>query len=208
MQSTVLERVMGSLIGDMGLVERVLPVTETKPTKIYYTQYHLADNFFRFWFRFIEPNQGHIEFGDGERVVDMILKELPEYMGLTFEAMCRDWARLASAAGAISTRVGRVGKWWNAEHELDIVGLDDHKRVAIVGEAKWHNEPFDWEDLTKYLEHTQALGKLLLPDAQHMLFSKNGFKKNVQRWAANVNAMTLTPVDMLAPFKEACVTKA
>ena len=104
---------MEALIGDLGLVERVLPVTESHPTRTYYTQYHLTDNFFRFWFRFIEPNQGHIEFGDVERITDLILARLPDYMGLPFEAMCRDWVRLASAAGALAQRVGRVGTWWN-----------------------------------------------------------------------------------------------
>ena len=56
--TSALARVMEPLIGDLGLVERVLPVTETHPTRTYYTQYHLTDNFFRFWFRFIEANQG------------------------------------------------------------------------------------------------------------------------------------------------------
>jgi len=111
--TSALGRVMEPLIGDLGLVERILPVTETPPTRSYYTQYHLTDNFFRFWFRFIEPNQGHIEFGDVERIADLILARLPETMGLPFEAMCRDWVRMASAAGVLGQRVGRVGTWWN-----------------------------------------------------------------------------------------------
>ena len=44
------------LIGGLGLVKRVLPVTETKKTRTYHTQYVFTDNFFRFWFSFIEPN--------------------------------------------------------------------------------------------------------------------------------------------------------
>jgi uncharacterized protein len=141
--TSALTRVMEPLIGDLGLVERVLPVTEAGPTRSYHTQYHLTDNFFRFWFRFIEPNQGHIEFGDVERITDLILARLPDYMGLPFEAMCRDWVRMASAAGALAQRAGRVGTWWNPDHQLDIVGLDEDGRAAIVGEAKWHTQPFD-----------------------------------------------------------------
>jgi uncharacterized protein len=199
--TTTFERVMELLIGDMGLVERVLPVTEKAPTKTYYTQYRLTDNFFQFWFRFVEPNQGHIEFGDRERVVDTIMVDLPDYMGPPFEAMCRDWVRMASAAGSLPVRVGIVGTWWTADHELDVVGLDESKKAVLVGEAKWHNHKFDWQDLEKFLDHTRALGRLLVPGALHVLFSKSGFEDNVRRWAASNNARMITPADMVAPFR-------
>ena len=192
---------MGPLIGDMGLVERLLPVTEKGPNKTYYTQYRLTDNFFQFWFRFVEPNQGHIEFGDRERIVDMIMADLSEYMGLPFEAMCRDWVRMASAAGTLPVRAGRVGIWWTADHELDVVGLDEGEKVALVGEAKWHNQRFDWGDLERFLDHTRALGSRLLPDALHILFSKSGFENNVRRWVESNNAMMITPAEMLAPLE-------
>lgn len=198
--TSALGRVMEPLIGDLGLVERVLPVTETGPTRSYYTQYHLTDNFFRFWFRFIEPNQGHIEFGDVERITDLILARLPEYMGLPFEAMCRDWVRMASAAGALPHRVGRVGAWWNPNHQLDIVGLDEEGRAAILGEAKWHTQPFDYQELERYLGHVRALGNLSRPDTLHLLFARAGFADDVRRWADVNNARILTPENMLADF--------
>jgi hypothetical protein len=94
-----------------------------------------------------------------------------------------------------------VGTWWNAEHQLDVVGLDQHGKAAVVGEAKWRNRPFAWDDLTTYLSHTRALGNLLLPDAQHLLFSKSGLEEPVQRWARGVGARLLTPANLLAPFE-------
>ena len=48
-------------------------MTESHATRAYHTQYHLTDNFFRFWFRFIEPNQGYIEIIDvGAQIVGSI----------------------------------------------------------------------------------------------------------------------------------------
>jgi len=197
-----LTRVMAPLIGDLGLIERVLPVTERHASRAYHTQYHLTDNFFRFWFRFIEPDQGHIEFGDAERVVDGILVSLSDYMGLPFEAMCREWVRLASAAGVLAERVGAVGTWWSANDEVDVVGLDARRHVALTGECKWRNEGFTWNDLQTYLGHVQALATAttILPDAYHLLFSKTGFDARVQRWAAGTRARLLEPHDLLAPF--------
>jgi AAA+ ATPase superfamily predicted ATPase len=200
LSSSSLTRVMKPLIGDLGLIERLLPVTETHPSRTYYTQYHLTDNFFRFWFRFIEPNQGHIEFGDIERVADLILTQLSDYMGLPFEAMCRDWTRMASAAGALSNRVGRVGTWWSPDHQLGVVGLDEDGRASILGEAKWHIQPFDYQELERYLGHVRALGDRTRPDAQHLLFARSGFDDDVLRWAAASNVRLLTPQTMLADF--------
>lgn len=91
---TNLKRVIEPLIGDMGLVRRVLPVTEEsneRPNEPYYVQYKLADNFFQFYFRFIEPNQGLIEFGAGDQVVNSIMAQLSDFMGPVFEDMARDW---------------------------------------------------------------------------------------------------------------------
>lgn len=198
-----LHRPMDRLIGDLGLVRRILPVTEVRESRAYYTQYHLTDNFFRFWFRFIEPNQGHLEFGDFDRVVDSIMAQLPEFLGPAFEIMCRDWVRLASAAGALPTRVGRVGTWWNPDHEIDVVGLDEQARVALVGECKWREQPFAWDDLERFLGHTQALGARLRPDALHLLFSKSGFADRVARWATQTGAWLLTPADLLGPLHAA-----
>ncbi|MGQ9553360.1 MAG: ATP-binding protein [Anaerolineae bacterium] len=190
-----LGRIMDFLTGDLALVEKLLPVTEARESRTYYTQYRLADNFLRFWFRFIEPNQGQIEFGNAQGVVDTIMASLPDYMGLPFEAMCRDWARMASEK--LSVPPARIGSWWTAEHEMDLVGLDERDRVVLVGEAKWHNQPFSWDELQRYLEHAHALGPLLRPDALHLLFSRSGFEESVARWASGTRARLLTPREML-----------
>jgi len=197
-----LTRVMEPLIGDLGLVQRVLPVTERHETKTYWSQYHLTDNFFRFWFRFVEPAQGAIEFGDVEGVADGIMAALPEYLGLPFEAKCREWVGLASAAGKLPERVAAVGSWWNANHQVDVVGLDTARQVAVTGECKWRNQGFTWGDLQTYLGHVAALGTThtVRPDVQHLLFSKASFDERVQAWAAGTRARLLSPADLLAPL--------
>jgi AAA+ ATPase superfamily predicted ATPase len=195
-----LSNVMARLIDDLGLVERLLPVTETHQTRVYRTQYRIADNFFRFWFRFVEPNQDHLEFGDAQRVVAAIFAEMDEFMGSAFEELCRDWVRLASAAGTLPTRVGRVGSWWDPSHDVDVVGLDAERRVALTGECKWTARPFGGHELDVYLGHVGALGDRVSPDASHVLFSKSGFTEQVGAWSEQHGALLRTPADLLTPF--------
>jgi len=127
---------------------------------------------------------------------------LPEFLGLPFEAMCREWVGLASAAGKFPERVAAVGSWWNANHQLDVVGLDASRQVAVTGECKWRNQGFTWSDLQTYLGHLAALGttQTVRPDVYHLLFSKAGFDERVQAWAAGTRARLLSPADLLAPF--------
>jgi hypothetical protein len=131
---------------------------------------------------------------------DPVLHAEPPSMGMPFEQMCRDWVRLALAAGALSATVARVGSWWTANHQIDVVGLDAQGRVALAGEAKWRNTRFGWENLETYLGHLRAMGDLVRPDVQHVLFSKTGFHPRVAEWGIANRTRMLTPADMLAPF--------
>lgn len=197
-----LARVMTPLLGDMAVVERELPITESAETRTYRTRYHVTDDFLRFWFRFIEPHQGEIEFGGGDGVTEAILAELSDYLGPPFEAMCRDWVRLASAAGILEERASRVGRWWDPNHDVDMVALDERRQVALVGEAKWTARPFGWEALERFQAHVRALATAVpvRPDVQQVLFCRSGFDARVARWAADTSARLLTPQEMLAPF--------
>jgi uncharacterized protein len=93
-----------------------------------------------------------------------------------------------------------VGTWWQANNEVDIVGLDELGRVALTGECKWTNEPFGWSDLDTYLNHVGSMGSLVRPDSTHVLFCKSGFVSQVRAWASDQAAILLDPTEMLAPF--------
>ena len=90
-----------------------------------------------------------------------------------------------------------------SDHQLDIVGLNEDGRAAILGEAKWQAQPFDYQELERYLGHMRALGRsstVPRPDTLHLLFARAGFGDDVRRWAGAHNARLLTPDNMLVSF--------
>jgi hypothetical protein len=198
---TSLSNVMSRLVEDLGLVERLLPVTETTQSRQYRTQYRLTDNFFRFWFAFVEPNQGAIDFGGAPAVVDGAFARMSEYMGSAFEGICRQWTSRASAVGALPHRLARVGTWWTGDDDVDVVGLDESRRVALTGECKWTASPFGDRELATYLRHVRAIGDLVRPDATHVLFCKSGFTDAVRAWASGNGALLHAPADLVAPLE-------
>lgn len=76
-----------------------------------------------------------------------------------------------------------VGAWWSPDHQVDVVGLDADRQVAITGECKWRNRGFGWDDLETYLAHVQALARAtpVRPDVLHVLFSKQGLGRRHPR---------------------------
>lgn len=71
----------------LGLVEKECAVTEQENKKK--TNYCLADQMFRFWYRYIPQSSFLIHSGKAERAYDKIVApDLQNYMGHTFERMC------------------------------------------------------------------------------------------------------------------------
>jgi len=35
----------------------------------------------------------------------------------------------------------RVGRWWDRDHEIDVVALNTQTKEILFGEAKWSNTP-------------------------------------------------------------------
>ena len=74
---------------DLGIVKKEIPITEKQGRK---TIYMIADNFFRFWYRFVLRNMSIISSGRMRQVYDRAVKQhYSDYMGLIFEKMCQDY---------------------------------------------------------------------------------------------------------------------
>lgn len=72
---------------DLGIVKKETPIAEKAGRK---TIYLLADNFFRFWYRFVPVNMSAIDSGRITKIYpNAIKKRLSDYMGLIFENMHR-----------------------------------------------------------------------------------------------------------------------
>jgi len=74
---------------DLGILKKETPITEKAGKK---TIYNIGDNFFRFWYRFVPQNTSAISAGRMPKIYEQSVKKyIPEYMGLVFEQMCRDY---------------------------------------------------------------------------------------------------------------------
>jgi AAA+ ATPase superfamily predicted ATPase len=158
----------------LGIVKKELPVTETSSKRSIYL---LDDMMFRFWYRFVFPNMSGIVSGLGSAIFDFeIGTELPAYMGLVFEEICKQYLLEQAKKNALPFLPGKIGKWWgNNPHEKrqeEIDVLIYRKGSALFCECKWKNAPVDVDVFAALTEKTHLFyyEKVWL-----WLFSKTGF---------------------------------
>lgn len=125
------------------LISRETPVTASmKQSKR--SQYVVADEFLRFWFRFVEPNRSSIEEAPEMVYEGTIAPRLADHVSSTFEDICQEAIWEAIRQGELGPYAD-LGRWWYGEQEIDIVGLAPNDDRILFGECKWTTEPIGHE---------------------------------------------------------------
>ena len=192
-------------LAKMRLVERLSPPGGRRDLR-----YRLADNFLRFWFRFVFPHQESLRSGlrPTDHYAAEVAPALPEHVAPVFESVCRRWVR-----ANLGARATTVSPWWGraldrlrrdgarGSEEIDVVGVA-RSRVTVVGECKWTGgrmTPRVLHDLETYklpaLEQDglrPASGGPLI-----VLFSKGGFKDRLLEQAADREDLRLVDLEQL-----------
>lgn len=156
------------------LIGREIPVTASaKQSKR--SRYNVADEFLRFWFRFVEPNRSSIEEVPDVVYDGTIEPNLADHTAPVFEDICREAVWEAIRRGEIGP-YSEVGRWWYREDEIDIVGIAPSDEQVLLAECKWTTEPVGHalvDSLRQKSEHVQWGPDSR--DEEFMIFSKNGF---------------------------------
>ncbi|MFZ2958616.1 MAG: ATP-binding protein [Candidatus Ozemobacteraceae bacterium] len=163
-----------SVLLDLRIIRREIPITEKIPEKSKKGLYFLSDPFFRFWFKFVFPNKSFIEEGDSAYVLKHKLKpDFDLFVSQVFEDVCRDLVRSGTFG---KKKYSRVGRWWTKDAEIDVVAIDDESGVMLFGEAKWSTKKVGI-DILEDLQRKAALVDWNNKTRQEhfVLFSRSGF---------------------------------
>lgn len=128
---------------ELQLVERRLPVTLTRAEqkKSRQGRYHLADPFFRFYFRFLEP---HLHsFMPQQETLTHIQSELRSFVGLGFEHLAQQWVAKQARTGALPFTPEAIGSHWSRMVQIDVVAINWHTHDLLLGECKWGEKRVD-----------------------------------------------------------------
>lgn len=183
-----------SALSDMGLVRREVPVTEPSPEKSKRGLYRIADPHLRLWFGCVVPYLSLLEFGEVERVEELMQERLARHCAEAFEECCRQHVEDHLATlGAV-----RAGRYWDRHHEVDVVAVDDAGHVVLAGECKWSRGPVGRADGEALLRATESLWPDRVGTIRLALFSAGGFSPSLREWAAHHGAWLVSAQDLIS----------
>lgn len=179
------------------LVKREIPVTaERKKSKR--SLYKINDNFFKFWFRHVEPKQSWLE-EDPQAVLEQdIMPSLDDFTASTFEEVCLEATWKLNRRGIFGKRQAKIGRWWYKEKELDIVGLNQAENKILFGECKWTKDPVSYSEIKKLRETAEKVRwNQENRNETYLLFARNGFKPKVGELGDNFKLFDLDDLEQL-----------
>jgi uncharacterized protein len=185
------------------LTEAGLLIQVPDPLRARRSRYELADPFITFHDAIIQPNRTRIRQRQQRAVwAESAATWCSQVVGPHFERLCREaTARYGDEFGLAS--VSSVGSTAVADakgrrsHEVDVVATTASGVVVGLGEAKHTTSPRGPADLTR-LEHIRSL----LPSledrkARLLLFSANGFDRNLTKLSSTRADVELISTDRL-----------
>ena len=155
-------------------------------------RYQTRDNFFKFWYKFILPNQTPLNLGNTSLVLDMIKQDLNGYVGRIFEDIIRELLILYNTKEIKGLRLNfeNIGSWWDRNsNEIDILAYNLKEKSFLVGEVKWTNKPLEADTVeelcrkSKFIHHGG--------NYQFLFVSKNGFTNGAIKKMEELKAIHL-----------------
>lgn len=116
-----------------GILKRNRPIfSKENSTDIHF---FIADNFLRFWFRFVHKYQNMVEANNLKALLEITKRDYRTYAGLTLESFMRQEM-------IESSNYTNIGNYWERgnKNEIDVVAVNELDRTAIIGEVKWQRD--------------------------------------------------------------------
>lgn len=131
---------------EVRLVKKEIPITEDVPEKSKKGNYSLTDNFFRFYFSYVFPNASLVESRAFPALFEKNKELLVKLIAKSYEETTAEFVRTAIQTGALPP-LYRLGRWWDKNTEIDLVGLNDENNSILFVETKWNTKPLRTEVL-------------------------------------------------------------
>ena len=167
-------------------------------------RYYIKDNFFKFWYKFIFPNQSALNLGNIDFVNDLIKENLNSYVGRIFEDVVKELLVLYNTKEIKGLKLNfeNIGSWWDRGNaEIDVLAYNLKEKKYLVGEIKWTNKKLDL-DVVKELERKY---KLINRQGKYdfIFVSKSGFTENAISRIKELNGIFLDLKDIEELFDKA-----
>ena len=174
---------------NLDILEREVPLTESKPEKSKMGLYRIKDNYIKFWFRFIYPYRSYIEMDNTDFVMKKIQQSfVPNHAAFVYEDICRrEYMTDLVTKETWNFVPTKIGRWWDrSDTEIDMVAIDEMSDNIIFGECKFTNNPMDVDVYYHLMEKTKKVNwKNKIRKEHFVFFSFSGYTDKMIQLAEN-----------------------
>ncbi len=145
-------------------------------------RYSIKDNYFDFWFKFVNPNLSDLEMGNNEKVADKIL--LNAFVGKKFEQVIEEILIKMNNSNKLPFNFERIANFWDKSRdgtpiEIDRVAVNIKEKKLLVVECKWENNVSAKQLLTDTQEKVNSLPLFDKYQIHYAFFAKS-FKQDLK----------------------------
>ncbi|MDI3518520.1 MAG: uncharacterized protein PWQ34_667 [Caldanaerobacter sp.] len=188
---TRLTKYINTLI-DLDILRRDTPVTEEYPEKSKKGLYFINDNFLNFWFKFVYPFKEQLELDNVEFVLENIKERIiTEHISYVYKDICREYVWELSQKGKLPLKISKIGKWWDKNNEIDIVGIDTTTGSLLYGECKYTNSKVDIDLFYSLKQKANKVNAKNKTKEYYIIFSKSGFTERFLSFSREVKNLIL-----------------
>lgn len=185
-ERNVINKYLG-VLEKLQLIEREVAATESNPEKSRKGLYKICDNYARFWFQYVFPYRSGIEMANYSEALTKFDQGFLIINALIYEHVVQE---ILSNNRSKIFNFEKIGKWWDNNTEIDIVGINSVTNQILFGEVKWSSKPVGtniYRDLKQKSELVKwgKLGRI----NYYVLFSKSGFTPDMIALAKKDNVI-------------------
>ncbi len=184
-----------AVLRELGYVQRIVPATVRHPERSKKGRYVISDPYLRFYYRFLQPHLGEIEYGRIKQVVDYLETHLVDYIGAhTFEELCREWINIKVDLAEFPFLPERVGSFWSRRAQVDVVAVNWRTKDILLGECKWGKQTQGRKVVETLIQKTEEV----VPQegnwtVHYAYFTRTPLTLPAQERAAAVGALQISP---------------
>lgn len=191
---------------DLGFIEKRVPITEKNPEKSRKGLYFITDNYIRYWFHYVYPFRGELEFDNQQIVLDEMKKDFTtNFVAFAYEDICKNIFKNLCNNEDIHFSPSRIGSYWlndiSNDTEIDVMAIDNQNKKIFVGECKYHTKLVDAIVYFNLKEKINTCSDIKKSYKDHEIiygiFSKSGFTERLKDIASENQSLFLIQQDFI-----------
>lgn len=104
-------------------------------------RYAIKDNFFDFWFKYVNPNLSELELGNVDKVANDIANVFDPFVGKKFEQVTEEALLILNRKKELPFAFDKVARFWDNPKsgpvEIDRIAVNEKEKKLLVVECKW-----------------------------------------------------------------------